>query len=358
MSSAFHRTVPVFPVVLLLAASCSQGQGDSGGGGTDGGAGGGSSGAAGSDDGPSGSSSGASGSSGTSGSSGIGGGTSGGGSGSSSSGTGSSGASSSSSSSSGSASSGSSSSSGSSGSSSSGTGGDGGAKDSGATSSACTKAKATCNASNTGCNLGSYYLYDNQWNCGSGSGNHCGPESAYGCDDGNGVVSFVVTSNQPTGNTAVLSYPAIQDNFNSKPLLSSFSSISATFSETSPHVGDYEVAWDCWFNNNANELMIWVDNYNQVPAGTKVASNVALGGRSYNVWSSPSSGTGGYVVFYATATFTSGTVDLLQIFNYAASHGWIPTTSTVDQLSFGVEVCSTNDQDATWTFSNYSITSN
>jgi hypothetical protein len=202
--------------------------------------------------------------------------------------------------------------------------------------------------------VGSYYLYDNQWNCGGSTGNHCGPESAYGCSNADGTVDFVITSNQAAGNTAVLSYPAMQDNFGSKPLLSSFHTISSTFAETSPHVGDYEVAWDCWFNNNGNELMIWVDTYTQVPAGSKVASNVSLGGRAYDVWTS----SGGYVVFYANSNFTSGTVNLLEIFNYAASHGWLPSTSTVDQLDFGVEVCSTGGHAATWTVNNYSLTSN
>jgi hypothetical protein len=234
-------------------------------------------------------------------------------------------------------------------------GSDGSSGDGGA--NACTKNNAVCTCSNNGCNVGSYYLYDNQWNCG---GNNCGPESAYGCANMNNTVGFVVTSNQPKGNTAVLSYPAMQDNFNAKPLLSSFNTITATFDETSPHVGDYEVAWDCWFNNNANELMIWVDNYNQAPAGNKVASAVSLGGRAYDVWWAPSMGTGGYVVFYANTTVTSGTVDLLEIFKYAATHGWLPpaSSSTVDQLSFGVEICSTDGQDATWTFDDYAITAN
>ncbi len=171
--------------------------------------------------------------------------------------------------------------------------------------------------------------------------------------------TFVVTSNQPTGNTAVLSYPAIQDNFNS-PKLSSFTAITSTFEETSPHVGDYEVAWDCWFNpDNANEFMIWTDTYNQVPAGNKVATGVMLGGRAYDVyWAPNGSGGKGTVSFKATTNFTSGTVDLLQIFNYGVAHGWLPANSTVDQLSFGIEVCSTNDQTATWTVSNYGITTN
>jgi hypothetical protein len=243
-------------------------------------------------------------------------------------------------------------------SSSSGGSSSGGSSSSGGATSSCTIANASCTCSNSGCNVGSYYLYDHQWNCGSGSGNSCGPESAYGCANSDGTVDFVVTSNQPAGNTAVLSYPAMQDNFDSTPALSSFTSISATFEETSPHVGDYEVAWDCWFNSQANEFMVWVDNYNQTPGGSKVASNVSLDGRSWDVWWSPSSGTGGYVVFYANTTVTSGTVNLLALFQYGASHGWLPSTSTVDQLSFGIEVCSTNGQNATWTISNYSITTN
>ncbi len=48
----------------------------------------------------------------------------------------------------------------------------------------------------------------------------------------------------------------------------------------------------------------------------------------------PSSGTGGYVVFDANATVTSGTVDLLQLFNYAVAHNWLPANSTVNQLGF------------------------
>ena len=168
-------------------------------------------------------------------------------------------------------------------------------------------------------------------------------------------------SNQPAGNTAVLTYPAMQDNFNSTPTLSSFTSIIATFEETSPHVGDYEVAFDCWFNQTkttSNELMIWVDNYNQTPGGRQVASNVSLSGRTWDVYWSGSK-TEGYIAYVANTNFTSGTVDLLAIFNHAASQGYMPaaTTSKVNQLDFGIEVCSTNGQAAeVWTIEHYGIT--
>jgi hypothetical protein len=349
MSQLLNRALLMLPVTLVVAAACSSGKPSSGatGSGEDGGGGNGtgtasSSGAgSGDDDSGTGNSSGstASNDSGSTGTSSSGGGSA------------------SSGGSSGGHGSGSSSSGGGSDASSSSSGGPSSSGDGGATN-ACTMANASCTCSNNGCDVGSYYLYDNQWNCGSGSGNDCGPESAYGCANSDGTVDFVVTSNQPAGNTAVLSYPAMQDNFGTTPALSSFTTISATFEETSPHVGDYEVAWDCWFNNNANEFMVWVDNYNQTPGGSRVASDVSVDGRSWDVWWSPSTGTGGYVVFYANTTVTSGTVNLLALFQYGASHGWLPSTSTVDQVSFGTEVCSTNGKDATWTFSNYSITTN
>jgi hypothetical protein len=222
--------------------------------------------------------------------------------------------------------------------------------------SSCTKATATCSASNTGCNVGDYYFYDNMWNCGPGSGFHCGPESGYACANADGSTSFVVTSNQPAGNTAVLTYPAMQKNFTGKPLLSSFKSITSTFSEKGPGaVGDYEVAWDLWFNGLANEVMVWVDTYKQVPAGKKVATAVMLSGYTWDVWYVSSSG---YLAFVPPSTISSGTIDLLALLKFAASNGWLPANSVASQFAFGVEVCSTDGKDATWTIDNYSLTAN
>lgn len=228
----------------------------------------------------------------------------------------------------------------------------GGSSDSGGgeggTQTSCTN--PTCVVSNNGCTEGSYYLFDNQWNCGPSSGETCGPETLYGCS----YDSWYVVSKQPAGNTAVLTFPSVQENF-SNPLVSSFSAITSTFSEVSPHVGDYEVAYDIWLNDQKNEVMIWVDNYNQTPGGTKVASNVTLGPRTYDVWWDSSSG---YIAFVATANFTSGTVDILQIFDYAIQQTWLPAGSTLAQINLGIEICSTNGQNATFSVDGFSITTN
>jgi hypothetical protein len=55
----------------------------------------------------------------------------------------------------------------------------------------------------------------------------------------------------------------------------------------------YNAAYDIWFNQTANtsgqpngaELMIWLNHRGHIqPFGSKVASNVSIGGRGYNVW--------------------------------------------------------------------------
>jgi hypothetical protein len=357
VSTLFNRATFVLPAALLVVAGCSSTATNSteDDGGTDsgrasgGGSGGGTASGSGSSGGTAGGSGSASGSGGTASGSGSSGGTA--------SGSGSSGGTASGSGSSGGTASGSGSGSGGG---SGDAGGDGATGSSGAgTGTSCTMASATCVSDNQACNVGSTYdLYDNQWNC---KGNNCGPESAYGCLNSDGTVDFVVNSNQPTGNTAVLTYPAMQVNFPSDhpPTLSSLKSVMSTFTVVPPtgSNNDWEVAYDLWFNpNNANEFMVWVYNNGQTPGGKQVATNVSLGGKTYDIWWSNNGGTDGTVYFVLTTNIKTGTLDLLQLFQYAAQHGWLPTDSTVDQFDFGTEVCSTNGKNATWTFTHYSMT--
>jgi hypothetical protein len=70
--------------------------------------------------------------------------------------------------------------------------------------------------------------------------------------------------------------------------------VTTSWSTAQPGGGnDYDVAYDIWFNQtpttsgqpNGTELMIWLNHNGHVqPFGSKVASDVSLGGRSYDVW--------------------------------------------------------------------------
>jgi len=219
----------------------------------------------------------------------------------------------------------------------------------------CSKDAAACTSTNKPCTMGNYVLYDNQWNCGADSGQHCGEESAYACVDADsGTVNWVVDSKQPAGNTAVLAYSAMQENFNEPPL-SSFGNITVTFAENSPHVGSYEDAFDIWLNGGGGTgstlVVIWVDTYNRTPTGTQMTT-LMQDGHSYDVYvaSNPSQ-----VTLVATPAFTSGSVDLLHILQWASLQGLIPQGATLGQIELGVEIVSTGGEAATFEFGDFSI---
>ena len=103
----------------------------------------------------------------------------------------------------------------------------------------------------------------------SNTGNNPGPQSPDGCVNARHV-SWVVTSNQAAGPRSARTRTCRKFNI---PPLSSFTTITSTFAETSPHVGIYEYAYDVWLNGVARggstQILVWVDNYHRVPAGTQ-----------------------------------------------------------------------------------------
>jgi hypothetical protein len=72
----------------------------------------------------------------------------------------------------------------------------------------------------------------------------------------------------------------------------------------------YNGAFDVWIGDGtSNELMIWTDNKNQVPAGSKVGT-VTFGGYTYDVWHSS-----GYTAHVSQVTQKSGTMPLASFSN-------------------------------------------
>ena len=212
----------------------------------------------------------------------------------------------------------------------------------------CTNPVFVTSDPNGGWSNGGYYVHNNMWNSSAG----LGPETLYACSYNN----WYVVSNQTNNAGAVKTYPNVHKDYSNVPI-SSFNTITSTFAASSPHVGIYDVAYDIWTNgvatSDSTEFMIWTENYNQVPAGSQVA-NVTFGDRAYDVWKTPDSS---YIAFVPAVVFTSGTVDLLGIFNWAISKGWLPANSTLGQICFGVEIVATDGADATFQFTGFSITS-
>jgi hypothetical protein len=213
-------------------------------------------------------------------------------------------------------------------------------------SAACTHPQFVTSDPAGGWADGQYFVYNNMWN----ASKYPVSQTLYACSYSNWYV--VATMNNDTGDGAVKTYPNAHEDF-SEPAISSLHTISSTFSEQSPHVGIYEDAYDIWLNGVASsgstEVMVWTENFHQVPSGSAEGS-VTLGGRTYTAWRA-----GSYIALVATANFSSGTVNLLQIFDWIMSKGWIPASSTLGQIDYGAEIVSTGGSPATFSFSDFSI---
>lgn len=228
-------------------------------------------------------------------------------------------------------------------------GGGGSADGGGGGGAACTDPAFVTADHDGGWSDGGYYVHNNMWN----DQVTLGPETLYACSYHN----WYVVSNQTNEAGAVKTYPNVHKDYDDVAI-GSFTALTSDFAAESPHTGIYDVAYDIWTNgvatDGSTEFMIWTDNYNQVPAGDQVAT-ATFGDQTYDVWKTSDNQ---YIAFVPPAPITSGTVDLLAIFNWTIDQGWLPANSTLGQVDYGVEIVSTEGADATFTFTNFAIHEN
>jgi len=196
---------------------------------------------------------------------------------------------------------------------------------------------------------GGYYVHNNMWN--SARYRPCTATlSAWSHDQWR----VVTRMNNRTGDGAVKTYPNVHRDYRSVPV-SSFAALTSTFAETSPRVGIYNCTYDLWINGIAQpgctEIMIWTENFKQVPGGRYV-QDATFDGRTYKVYKRSSSG---YIAFVATTNFTSGTVNLLGIIKWVMAQGWLADQATLNQICYGFEVVSTDDAEAAFQITAFAI---
>jgi hypothetical protein len=205
---------------------------------------------------------------------------------------------------------------------------------------------------------GQYMVDNNMWNAGS----YPVSQTLKACDFNSWSVT--TTADNSTGDGAVKTYPNVHVDYidwgtHKMQPLSDFSSLDMRFAHHAPSTaGIWNVAFDIWLNGvgdgSANELMIWTDNNQQTPAGTKVAT-VTLDGVEWAVWKGYS---GHYLALVPTngRVLTSGTLDLIPITQWLTANGHLPAASSLAQVDYGVEVVSTNGQPARFDFTDFKLT--
>jgi hypothetical protein len=188
------------------------------------------------------------------------------------------------------------------------------------------------------------YVSNNMWGCGSiqppAKGAYCGVQTVYAYNPGD----WWVVSDQRAGNTGVLTYPDVGQVFTNAsdhdPAISTFGAIQSTFAMSAqPRKGDYEAAFDIWLNGSlANEIMIWVYNHGQRPAGS-ITGRAVIWGQHFTVWSTR--GSRGTVSLVLNKNETAGQVHVLTTLQWLAGHNYITTSQGLSQVDFGWEICST-----------------
>lgn len=208
----------------------------------------------------------------------------------------------------------------------------------------------------SGVTKGNYYVTNDSWNADGYTGlsqtlNVCNYNSWYAN----------VTMNNATGDFAVKTSPNVQETWYPTPTrLSRWKSITSQFSDVPPGTGSnygiWEFEYDIWLNGLADskstEVMIWTYNNGQTPRGSPSGSFTDAG-HTYEVYrSSPPYQ---YIAFVDRDNTLSGSVNLLDFFNYVISWGWVPKSSTLYQICNGVELVTTNSRPEKFAIANFAI---
>jgi glycosyl hydrolase family 12 len=187
---------------------------------------------------------------------------------------------------------------------------------------------------------GGYTVRNDVW--GSGAG----PQSIWA----NSYSNFGVWSDQPnTG--GVKTYPHSAKNVNKQ--LSALSRVSSSFNVSRPGSGAYETAYDIWANNNAYEIMLWMNKQGAVgPLGSK-QTTASVGGHTWDVYKG-SNGSNAVFSFVRTSGTNAGTVDVLAVLNWIKARGWYGDV-TLGEVQFGFEITSSAGG-LNFTTNSYSVT--
>jgi hypothetical protein len=185
---------------------------------------------------------------------------------------------------------------------------------------------------------GGYVITNNEWN------SSAGPQTVWA----NSPSSWGVESTQSAGNTAVETYPNIQVTYDNVPL-SRFAIIRNAFAESMPaRAGvDAEAADDIWLNNYNIEVMIWVDNHGQRPAGN-VVGHATIFGQHFAVWHGGTDWT-----FALDHNEKAGQTHILGALRWLTAQHDLAPDVTLTQVDFGWEIASTAGRPLDFTLTRY-----
>ncbi len=205
-------------------------------------------------------------------------------------------------------------------------------------------AASMCTVSNGGlCTFGRWIVYNNTW----------GPTPGQYVVHAHGPGDWSVTADQNggggCGGCAVEAYESAQWNYENRPY-SSIRDLWSSFSQTMPtgsldeNKVDAEADYDMFIKGrDTNEVMVWVDNQGQTPAGSRHGVAVIRGQR-FALYVD-----GQVKTFVLERNETSGTVYYFAVLTWLHTHNMLAATDVLKQFNFGWEICDTGGIARTFT---------
>ena len=217
------------------------------------------------------------------------------------------------------------------------------------TATAAHAASTLCNSQTAAVAGGAYTVENNEWN-----------SSASECVSTDGNADFTVANSAISNSTsgAPGGYPAIYKGCHWGACTSNSGlpiqvgsltpgKVTTSWTTTQTYAGAYDVAYDIWYNQspttsgqpNAEEMMIWLnDNGGVEPAGSVVATNVSLGGPTYNIWEDQMSTWKDVSYVMTSGTTAVSNLDVGVLAADSVSRGYMTDSDYLIDLEAGFEL--------------------
>jgi hypothetical protein len=216
------------------------------------------------------------------------------------------------------------------------------------TAAAAHAATTLCNSQTASVAGGAYIVENNEWN-----------SSASECISTDGNADFTVANSSITlSGGAPGGYPAIYKGCHWGDCTSNSGlpiqvgslapgKVTTSWTTTQPGGGAYDVAYDIWYNQspttsgqpNAEEMMIWLNHTGGVePAGSVVASNVSLGGRTYDIWEDQMSSWKDVSYVMTSGATSVSNLDIGALAADSVSRGYMTDSDYLIDLEAGFEL--------------------
>ncbi|MEU5259798.1 hypothetical protein [Amycolatopsis sp. NPDC021455] len=219
-----------------------------------------------------------------------------------------------------------------------------------------TPAQAASACNNGGLyDMGKYWITNNLWGAGSGSGRQC----IWTTSQSGNTISWGTSYSWSGSGSSVKSYDAAilgwhwgwRRSGTGLPVqLSANRSVSTGYSYNVRHSGGaMNVSYDMWLHPMANpgsgttpsdEVMIWTYRAGGAgPAGTRQAT-VTVAGTNWDLYRGRIGGSTGWNVysFVRTSNTTSATFDIRDFLNHLVGRGWMSSSKYLTSVQAGTEI--------------------